>query len=126
MRSEIDAGLELVRTLDQAKFGVRAALWLYSGETESWRFIIAVGGGPEAVSKSYLAAAGILSRWKEDNAQSLPILDLARVKFVGMQDMLIKGLSPIIKIPSLGEVRFSNNVVNGIYVEDALIHRLAA
>lgn len=78
------------------------------------------------MSKSYLAAAGILSRWKEDNAQSLPILDLARVKFVGMQDMLIKGLSPIIKIPSLGEVRFSNNVVNGIYVEDALIHRLAA
>lgn len=55
-----------------------------------------------------------------------PILNLGGLRIVGADDPLIGGLRPVVHVDDLGEVRFSNNMVNGVYVEDALIHRLAA
>ena len=124
VRSEIDAGLQLVRVLDDAGFGVVAALWLYSSESGTWKFVVGTRDSRKEVSRKYLEAAQAVSKWKEQHAE--PVLDLGRVRIVGADDPLIKGLGPVLHIDDLGEVRFSNNMVNGVYVEDALIHRLAA
>lgn len=125
VRSEIDAGLELVRVLDQAGFGVAAALWLFSGETGTWRFVVATKDGKREVSRKYLEAATAISRWRDEHPNDA-ILELDRVRIVDAQDPLITGLAPIVKIDGLSEIRLSNNLINGVYVEDALIHRLAA
>ena len=125
VRSEIDAGLQLVKALDEGGFGVAAALWLYSSDPESWKFVIATDAKPEALEKKYLEAATIASKWRAQNPDR-PILDLSSVRIVSVNDPLIKGLRPILRVDGLSEVRFSHNMINGIYVEDALIHRLAA
>jgi hypothetical protein len=125
VRSEIDAGLNLIRALDDADFGVVAALWLYFGDIEKWKLTIAYAGKPEEIEKRYLKAATIISKHREVDPKSL-LLDLSRVRIVSKDDPLIRGLAPILHIEGTSEVRFSNNLINGIYVEDALIHRLAA
>jgi hypothetical protein len=125
VRSEIDAGLTMVQVLDEAHFGVIAALWLFSADTERWRFVVATNATPRDIEKKYFEAATIVSQWRESHPGQ-PILDLSRVRIVSQADPLIQGLRPAIRVDGLSEVRFSNNIVNGIYVEDALIHRMAA
>lgn len=125
VKSEINAGLQLVRVLDAAGFDVKAALWLYSSDADKWRFVIATPDVPKQISQKYLDAATALSSWREANP-GRPVLDLSRVRLVGPDDPLIRGLTPILHLDGLGEIRFSHNLVNGIYVEDALVHRLAA
>jgi hypothetical protein len=125
VRSEIDAGLNLIRALDASGFGVQAALWLYMGDNDTWKLIIAYRGGKDQIGKKYLDAATAVADWRERHPNE-PVLDLGRVRIVPAEDKLISGLRPVIHLDGLGEVRFSHNLVNGIYVEDALIHRLAA
>lgn len=125
VRSEIDAGLNLIKALDEAGFGVKAALWLYSSDLDKWRMIIAYRGPKKDIEKKYLEAATVSANWR-DQHRNQTILDLSRVRITAGDDPLISGLSPVLRLDGLGEVRFSHNMINGIYVEDALIHRLAA
>lgn len=125
VRSDIDAGLGLIRALDADNFKVSAALWLYNSDLDSWRMIIAYQGPKKDLEKKYLEAATIAANWRSAHPDQ-PILDLSKVKITSADDKLIVGLRPAIRIDGLAEVRFSHNTVNGIYVEDALIHRLAA
>ena len=125
VRSEIDAGLKLIKVLDDANFGVTGALWLYSGDAGTWKFIIATNSPRKDIERKYLEAAIAVSKWR-DTGTSEAILDLSRARIVSFEDPLIRGLAPIVKMDGLGEVRLTNNLVNGIFVEDALIHRMAA
>ena len=125
MRSEIDAGLNLIEALDKSEFGVAAALWLYGSDLDKWKMVIAYRGRKQDLERKYLEAATISARWRSQHPDK-PILELSRVRITSVDDPLIEGLRPAIRMDGLGEVRFSNNVVNGIYVEDAIIHRLAA
>lgn len=125
VNSEIEAGLNLVRALDEARFGVRAALWLYLSDMEKWRMVIAYEGKKKDLEKKIFEAARISANWRNSNPER-PILDLGRVRITPADDPLIEGLHRVMHVDGLGQVRFSNNLINGIYVEDALIHRLAA
>ena len=44
----IDAGRDLIVSLDNDNAAIGGALWLYASETETWKFVIAV---PEVKSK---------------------------------------------------------------------------
>jgi hypothetical protein len=125
VRSEIDAGLNLIKALDSGKFGVAAALWLYKSETERWRMVIAYRGDEAELREKHLQATMIARQWRADHPDE-PILDLARVSIVSADDPLIQGLKPVGKVDGLHEMRVSHRLVSGIYVEDAIIHRLAA
>ncbi|MER8975676.1 MULTISPECIES: hypothetical protein [unclassified Mesorhizobium] len=125
VRSDINAGINLIRALDEKKFGVAAALWLYNGDVDNWRMVIAYRGARKDLEKKYLDAATIAADWRKARPDQ-PILDLSKVKITSADDRLISGLGTAMRVDGLAEVRFSHNTVNGIYVEDALIHRLAA
>ncbi|RUU28419.1 hypothetical protein [Mesorhizobium sp. M6A.T.Ce.TU.016.01.1.1] len=125
VRADIDAGINLIRALDERKFGVAAALWLYNGDVENWRMVIAYRGARKDLEKKYLDAATIAADWRKARPDE-PILDLSKVKITSSDDRLIAGLGTAMRVDGLGEVRFSHNTIDGIYVEDALIHRLAA
>lgn len=122
--SEIDAGLKLLRVLDEAKFGVKAAFWFYHSDQERWRFVIATDDGDRKIETKYLEAANLIAKARDKGAVDL--LPLDKVKITGSKDPLVTGLATMIQIPGTGNVRFSHNMINGIYVEDAVIHRLAA
>jgi hypothetical protein len=125
VRADIDAGLNLVRALDEADFGVVAALWLFNGDAENWRMVIGYKGAKKDLEKKYFEAARVSSDWRRRHPD-IPILDLSKVRITSSDDRLIVGLRPMIRADGLNEIRFSQNMINGIYLEDALIYRLAA
>tara|TARA_R110002020_G_scaffold6117_1_gene25512 strand:- start:252 stop:647 length:396 start_codon:yes stop_codon:yes gene_type:complete len=123
--SEIEEGMRLVRALDDGGFPVKAALWLYSGDAQRWRFVIATTNLPKDISARIRQAVDIAAAWRAKHPGEA-LLDLARVSFVGEYDKLITGLGSVLRVEGLSQIRFTNNMVNGFFVEDALIHRLAA
>lgn len=125
VRADVTAGLQLITILDQGGFGVVAALWLFLTDAEKWKLIVAYKGSNKELEEKYLEAATLISNWRKDNPAGA-ILDLSNVRITASDDPLITGLKRIMRVDGTSEVRFSNNLIDGIYVEDALIHRLAA
>ena len=123
VNSDIDAGRELVSLLDEAGFPVTAAAWIYFPDVEEWRLVIR---SPKAATNLQEALLE-LARAMDAKGDLRKRLDLARVKLVPPSDRMLEAMGKVTRIISgLSTVRFSRNVVNGIYIDDALIYRLAA
>lgn len=122
---EIEEGAMVVSALESMGFQVEAALWFFDGEADRWQLLIAHPGAEANPLSTYQEAAEALAEWRRQNPDESP-LDLSHVRIVGSDDRLIEGLKPIVGRLSGRPMRFSNHLVNGIYVEDAIIYRMAA
>ena len=118
---EIEAAGRLVAFLDEQDLPVRSALWLYDGDAERWRFVIAFREDRKDVTSFYLDMAKAINR-----AGQKDILDLSRVDVVDPNRSIFTALKGVIQVEGNGRVRFSKNRINGVYLEDALIYRLSA
>ena len=125
VRSEIEEGMNLVRALDESDFGLVAALWVYDSDLDRWRMTVAYDGPQRDIKAKRLQAAEIAHIWRNSHP-SEPFLELGWVTVTSSEDRLVTGLRPLAPMDGVGERRIRNRVVNGIYVEDALIHRMAA
>ena len=126
VEDEVRSGAEFLEALDESGFNADAALWIYNSETDTWKLTIAYSGKKSDIEQKYRQAADVLSRLRENAEGDAPVLDLSKVRIVHDSDMLISGLRPVIRVEGVSSVRFSQNMINGIYVEDALIYRMAA
>ena len=104
----IDAGAELVRNLDRKGLSPDAAFWLYSSESQSWRFYLAEAklgkAGPKDV---YRQIQKIMRELPEENHQ----FDLSDIGLVRSDAPFIKLLRTAIRTgPKLSGIRFTNNV----------------
>jgi hypothetical protein len=122
VNSDIEAGQELVRLLDETGFPVTAAAWIYFPDVEEWRLIIRSPKAARNLQEAFLEIA----RAMDAKGDLRNRLDLARVKLVPPSDRMLEAMGKAVRISGLSTVRFSRNVVNGIYIDDALIYRLAA
>ena len=118
----ISAGAELTRRLDEARFIVSASLWLYMPDSNTWRFIIA---SPEVrtqgIKKAYKQVQSVVFGVPEDQ----PKIDLKDITVVDSKDPLISLLKVAIKTgEGISGIRFSQNMINGVLIEDAYIYRL--
>lgn len=123
--SEIEGGLNLLRVLDAAGLDVRAALWAYYSSEERWRFIIATEDAERGKGDPYRDAAAAIARERKLNPDR-NILSLDRVRMTGINDPVVKGFRSHLNKDVTRTERLSNTLVNGIYIENAIIHRLAA
>jgi hypothetical protein len=122
VNDDVEAGLELVRLLDEKRFPVTAAAWIYFPDAEEWRLVIRTPQAAKNLQQAYLDVA----RAMDAKGNLRTRLDLSRVKLVPPTDRMLEALGGVIKAPGLGSIRFRRNVINGIYIDDALIYRLAA
>jgi hypothetical protein len=122
VNSDIDAGRDLVRILDEASFPITGAAWIYFPDLEEWRLVVRTPKAAGNLQEALLEVARALDA-KGDLRKRI---DLARVKLVPPGDRMLEAIGKVMKVDGLGAVRFSRNVVNGIYIDDALIYRLAA
>jgi hypothetical protein len=117
----ISAGAELTRRLDQMNFIVSASLWFYLSDINSWRLIIATPevrvNGPK---KAYKQIQSAIAKMPENQ----PKIALKDISVVDSQDPLISLLRMFGRVEGISGVRFSNNVINGVPIEDAYIYRL--
>lgn len=118
----IEAGKQLLQVLDKnPEITVNAALWLYTPENNSWRFIVASPQtqkfGPKKMYEAVLSALSMI-------ATTYPFLALTDIRVVTSDDDLIRRLHRLVVSGDDVAIRFSRGVIDGRYIEDAYIYRV--
>jgi hypothetical protein len=119
----IEAGAELTLKLDEMGVPVVAAFWLFVPELNEWRLQFASpdvsSRGPREVYDKILQATGKLGA----KAAAVP---LSLIGVLGADADLVRLLKAAIRTgPGVSRIRFSKNVINGHFIDDALIYRAA-
>ena len=122
VNEDVEAARRLVSFLDENGYPVKAALWLYQSEAERWRFVISFRESRADVTTFYRDIANLIN----EKGQADGLLDLYKVDVVDAERSVVGPLSKVIRVDGLSNVRFTNNRVNGVFLEDALIFRLSA
>ncbi len=117
----IEEAINLINTLDNNNIKVDSALWYYFEEAEEWRFIIAT---PIVDEKGLFEAYKIIGDIIKKN-NIFYYTPLNKLTLMSPSDPLIKLLKHGVKTgPKLAKIRFQNNFINNVFIEDALIYRL--
>lgn len=118
----IVAGANLLRALDQARYVVRGAFWLFLPEENGWRLFLALPEvrvqGPRAI---YKKLRSLINRLPEPE----PRIETKDITVLEDNAPLILLLKVAISTgPGISGIRFSRNTINGQYIEDAYIYRI--
>ncbi len=119
---DIEGGRLLLRELERAEFTFRAAAWVYNPETERWKLVIAT---PEADIDLQKA---LMSVWNaiKSGPSALNDFDLAKVSLVPPDFFLFKKPGQVAHATEQAPIRYSGYTMNGVYIYDSLIYKLAA
>jgi hypothetical protein len=124
VNADIEAAQRLVAFLDSNGLPVSTALWLYESEAERWRFLVAIGS--RKARKSPISYYNEVANLIHAKGSGLDLLELGSVEFVDSKEPVVSRLSQFFTGESAVPIRLSHTRVNDLYVEDALIYRLAA
>ena len=118
----ISAGADLLWQLEQSKFQVVAGLWLYSADANRWRLLIASPKvrikGPQVAYRTIQVAM----RRLKGTAEAFSLGDITVVKD---DDPLVRSLrKAVLTHAGVAGIRFSQNSINGHFIEDAYIYRV--
>lgn len=119
----IDAGAELTKILDESGLPVTTALWLFVPELNEWRLMFASPEvetkGPRDVYKKIQLAVNQLG----EKSAAVP---LSVIGLLDTNSDLVRLMKVAIGAsPGANRIRFSKNVINGHFIDDALIYRAA-
>ena len=123
VEKDIRDGETLLRRLDRDGFRATAAFWYWEPEDEKWRLIIATPlvkdkGPREAYMKLDNSARRIRKKGFALNSM--------HVQLVKEEEELPSALRRAVKTGrNIAGIRFSRNVIDGTYIEDAYIYRAA-
>jgi hypothetical protein len=121
--SDIAAGANFIEALDKDGEMINAALWFYYPDLSQWKLLLASSkfeGG--SLTGSYTKLSQVLSSQDKISTN----ISISDIKILQNKDPLMKLLKGIARTgKGLNQIRMKANVMNGIYVEDALIYRNA-
>jgi hypothetical protein len=120
--TDVEMGGELLRILDEIKFPVTAAAWIFFPDIEEWRLVIRTPKAEKNLQQALLELAVALDQRGDLRKR----LDLSRVKLVPPNDKMLAAMGRFIRADGISNIRFSRNVIDGVLIDDALIYRLAA
>ena len=118
----IKAGAELTRRLDQRNWPVTASFWYFVPEENQWKLIFAtprlLTHGPAVAYYSIrLAVSGQLRE---------QFVNLKQIVVVPPNDEVVRALGLAINTGwTISGIRFSHNTINGRFIEDAYVYRIA-
>jgi hypothetical protein len=119
----IEAGAELTRKLDESGVPIVAALWLFLPDANEWRLIFASpevsAGGPRKMYEQIQKAL-------QELGQKASVIPLSMIGLLDATAELVQLLRIAARTgPGVVRIRFSKNVINGHFIDDALIYRVA-
>ncbi len=120
----IEVGELLTKKLDDIGFPIRIALWLYLPDRNQWRLYFESPDipitGPRMVFEQIEKARNLLGEQGE-------IVPLSMISLLNQREELFQLLLSAVRTnKTMSRIRFSRNVINGHYIDDALIYRNAA
>ena len=101
-----------------------AAFWFYMPDIKAWKLVLAeVKVGSQGPREVYKQVQRVLNSLSKTTTEALPLEDI----------VLAKPDSPVVSVlrkairtsPGISGIRFSQNVIDGVLIEDAYIYRLA-
>ena len=117
----IEAGKTLLRRLDQVRYRVYAALWIFMPETGSWRLVIASPQARRGHREAYRQLHSHVNKLKSS------ALSPNNITVVDDRDSLIRRLKKaVITNDGIYGFEFSGNTINGEQFPDAYVHRAAS
>ena len=116
----IDAGKLLVEELDKRNEEVDSAFWFLFSDTRNWKLVLSLPAatrrGPRVAYKTVQKAMLKIN---------VSEFGLDSVAIARLDTHLIKLMRTAVRTgKTLGGIRFTNNVIDGISIEDAYIYRL--
>jgi hypothetical protein len=119
----IEAGAQLTAKLDEMGIPLAAALWLFSPEINEWRLVFAT---PEVSTAGPRTVYGKIDQARQALGELDAAIPMFGVDLLDPNNELIRALRSTVQTGSgVSRLRFSKNVANGRYIEDALIYRVA-
>ncbi len=120
----IEVGELLTKKLDDIGFPIRVALWLYLPDRNQWRLYFESPNipitGPRKVYEQIEKARNLLG----EQGETVP---LSMISLLNEHEELFQMLKSGARTDkTTTRFRFSRNVINGHYIDDALIYRNAA
>ncbi len=120
----IEVGAQLTQKLDELGLQIPVAMWFFMTDINEWRLLFASpqlsAEGPREVYERIEEARRALG----PQAENLP---LSMIGLIDTHHQLVQLLRLALKTgPGVSRIRFSKNVVNGQFIDDALIYRRAA
>lgn len=117
----ISSGAELTAKLDAAGLPIAAAFWFFIPELNEWRLLFA---SPEVSTEGPRAVYEKIQRAVADLGDAA--VPLSAIGVLDVEADLIQLLKTAIRTgPGISRIRFSRNVINGHFIDDALIYRAA-
>ncbi len=119
----IDVGAKLTSKLDEIGLPVTAALWLFVPDLNEWRLLFA---SPEVSSKGPRTVYEKIRHALDDLGADGSAVPLSIIGVLDADADLVRLLKVAVRTgPGVSRVRFSKNVINGHFIDDALIYRAA-
>jgi hypothetical protein len=120
----IEAGAQLTQKLDELGLPVSVAMWFFLSDINEWRLLFASpqssAEGPRAVYEKIAEARKALG----SQAERVP---LSAIGLIDTNHQLVQLLRIGLRTgPGVSKIRFSKNVIDGHFIDDALIYRSAA
>lgn len=113
----IEEGRKLIELIKKSRLDVESAFWLYRPESDEWRLTIATKSvdqvGPR---ETYRKIQKVIPR---DSVISLPDISV-----VSPRRAIVKGLTQSSRRTHEPTRRVRGQVVDGVYVDDALVYNL--
>lgn len=119
----IEAGAKLTAKLDEMGLPIAVAMWFFKPEINEWRLLFASTevseAGPLSVYQKIQEARQALG----DEVAAAPF---AVIGLLSTNRELVKLFRSALHTEGgVARIRFTKNVVNGHFIEDALIYRIA-
>jgi len=122
VESDITTGEDFIRMLVEHGLDVQFAAWIFYTDLDEWKLTIGSNRARLDSFKIYLD----VSTWLHNNQDLKRRFDLARMKIVRPDDPFLKALAKMVYFNDRPTVRLTHNAVDGFYIDDALVYRLAA
>ena len=114
-------GQSLIRHLDEGKLKPRGAVWVYSSDTDSWKLWIVPSASVTDKAEFYRVISETISQHRDE----MPSLDVSFVELKSADHPAVQGLEKIFRMDGLGAATISNNRLNGFFMPDGVVLRLA-
>lgn len=119
----IDAGAELIQKLDDMGLAVTSAFWLFDPELNEWRLLFA---SPEVGSKGPRDVYEKIRLAIEQLGEKAAAVQFSLVGLLEPSADLVRLLKEAVpRGRGVNRIRFSKNVIDGHFIDDALIYRAA-
>lgn len=112
---------KLTQLLDNAGTPPRAVLWVLKSDTSLWRLWIVPAKEIKDKLEFYRRIVDVIS----DHRDELAGVEASDTEFVTDKHPAISGLQRIIRVEGTSDMHFSNNTLNGFFLPEAIVIRMA-